>query len=181
MSQKNKDELVQLLRSLKIAEFNEARPNDKSFLLDLSEVDLSGLQLSDADLSNADLTGADFGEAELASVKFTNSDLTSVNFARTSITESLFIDAVLNGTKFIGARVSNSEFADSDMSGADFSDCDLTNSDLTAALNLPMCKFDAYTIWPDLELLPEDFDAEYIQDLASLNDEEDSTETVYDY
>ena len=50
---------------------------------------------------------------------------------------------------------------------------------MTGAVNLSACRFDEDTVWPDPELLPEDFDAHYSADLSSLQDDEDVSISDY--
>ncbi len=63
------------------------------------------------------------------------------------------------------------------MAGGVFLESDLTNSDFAGAFNLNACRFDEETVWPDLDMLPEDFDPTYSDDLSSLKDEDDEDET----
>lgn len=176
-----KDELIQLLRNGFIDEFNETRPCDKDGLFDLTELDLRGTEIIGANLSNADLSGSDFSETELVNVGFSNSDLTSANFSKTVIKNSDFIRATLIGTKFNGSKVEECDFTEADFSGADLSDADLSNSDLCYADNLTETIFDSYTMWPDADSLPEDFEPEYMEDLSSLKDDDDLFENDYAY
>ena len=67
------------------------------------------------------------------------------------------------------------------MAGAVFNEADLTDSDLSNAENLEATRFDDGTIWPDLDKMPDDFDSTYVQDLSSLNDEEDEMGSELDY
>ena len=41
------------------------------------------------------------------------------------------------------------------------------------------CRFDDETVWPDTDMLPEDFDSTYSDDLSSLKDDDDSTPSDY--
>ena len=59
------------------------------------------------------------------------------------------------------------------MAGCIFEETDLTDSDLSNSENLAACRFDSETIWPDSDLLPEDFDGVYSDDTSALKDEED--------
>ena len=49
----------------------------------------------------------------------------------------------------------------------------LTNSDLTSAVNLNASRYDEDTIWPDEDMLPEDFDGTGHKDLSALQDDEE--------
>jgi uncharacterized protein YjbI with pentapeptide repeats len=169
----SREDLIELLKNGDFKEFNEVRSNDEVDLLDFSETDFSGMELTGVNFSNTDLSGADFCEGNISGADFTNSDLTSANFARSSVQNSNFTETLLNGTKFNGAEILRSDFADADMSGADFSEADLNSSDFSLSQNLDMCIFNSYTMWPDSDKLPEDFNAEYIEDLSSLKDDED--------
>ena len=177
---RSKDELVELLKEHRIDEFNESRPLVEDATWDFTEIDLSGIELTGANFSYADLTGSDFGEAVLNEVDFTGCDLTSVNFSRANISAANFSNTIMNGTKFNSSTVEDSDFADADLSGTDFSDADLSSSDFALAQNMSMCRFDSYTVWPEQDALPEDFESEYIEDLASLSDEDDSSDG-YDF
>ena len=61
------------------------------------------------------------------------------------------------------------------MAGCILSESDLSNSDLTAALNLNAARYDEDTIWPDDDMLPEDFDGASHKDLSALQDDEDES------
>ena len=85
----------------------------------------------------------------------------------------------MNGADCSYAEMTYCNFTDADMAGCIFSESDLSNSDLSASVNLHACRFDEDTVWPDNELMPEGFDAQYSDDLSSLKDDEDSV--VGDY
>ena len=59
------------------------------------------------------------------------------------------------------------------MAGCILSETDLSNSDLTASVNLHASRYDDDTIWPDDDMLPEDFDVTNHRDLSALQDDED--------
>lgn len=164
-----KDTAIELLENGEIERFNEERPYDENALLDLSEVDFSGFDISGLNLSCADLNDTNFAEAELVDVNFSNSDLTSAIFLRASISDADFTGANLNGVNFTGATC-KANFSDADLSGADFSDGDFSESDFGLSVNMSMCKFDKYTIWPDSTDLPDDFDSEYVDDSLEEDD-----------
>lgn len=181
MTKKNKDELFQLLKNGLIDEFNEYRAEDSELLIDLSEIDIKGTDLPGINLSNTDLTGSDLSECDLTDADFANSNLTSVKFTGSVIKQANFTKTVLAGAKFNSTPVFDCAFAEADMGGADFSESDLTGSDFSIAENLAECIYDSYTIWPDSDYLPDNFDPEYIEDLSCLKDDDDFAEADYGY
>jgi len=170
------ENLFDLLKNGEIDEFNQEIENCED---DLTESDFAGVEADGANFKEQDLSGSDFSEAVLSNSSFDECDLSSATFARADLTGVTFNGAVLNGTKFNNANISSCDFTDADLSGADFSEADLSGSDLSLSLNLNQCSFDKYTVWPDSDNLPADFDADYQEDLASLNDEE--AESNQDY
>lgn len=175
-----KDELIELLRNKSFDEFNASIDCTAEDLYDLTESDLSGIELSNVNFINVDLSGSDFSESELNNVNFTNSDLTSVIFSRSTISHCNFTDAILMGTKLCSCSIEDTDFTDADLSGADFSESDASSSDFALSENMSLCNFDSCTIWPDSDKLPEDFDSEYIEDLASLSDDGDEIPADYE-
>lgn len=175
MSDYAKEELWELIKKSP-DEFNTWKEGQEN--VDLSELDFSYLALNEVDFSNADLNSSSFADAQLSSINFKGADLTSVDFTRANVLESDFSEAVLTGADYSYATVTYCNFTDADMAGGIFMESDLSNSDLSASFNLNACRFDETTIWPDAEMLPEDFDATYSDDLSSLKDdeEEDSLE-----
>jgi len=171
-----KDTAIELLSNGDISQFNEERPYDENDLFDLSETDFSGVDLSGANLSYADLNDTNFTESEFSDVNFSNSDLTSAIFLRSTISDVDFSGANLNGVSFTSANC-KANFADADLSGADFSDGDFAESDFGLSVNMSMCKFDKYTVWPDDALLPDDFDSTYVGD--ATDDEDDTSPSDY--
>lgn len=175
---KSKDELIDLIINDSEA-FNEYMLENKEAGIDLSEVDLTAVELKDLTFTNIDFTSSTFSESHLLSVKFEECDLTSCDFTRTNVTECDFSNSILNGTDFSYAVVDYCNFNEADMAGAIFQEADLTNSDLSTSYNLNACRFDDATIWPDSDMLPDNFDGMYSSDLSSLRDDDD--EVVSDY
>ena len=171
----SKEELANLLIN-DIATFNK-EINGK--VVDLSEMDFSGINIEGAVLDNIDLTSSSFADSNLIDVKFLGCDLTSVDFNRANLVECSFNESILNGTDFSYSKVDYCNFADADLAGAIMLDADFTNSDFTACENLSASRFDDSTIWPDNEYLPEDFDAVYSKDLSSLEDDDDMAVSDY--
>ena len=170
------ENLFDLLKKGEVEEFNS---EVASFDEDLTESDFSGLETEGASFKEHDLSGSDFSEANLSNVSFEGCDLTGATFARAELSGVLFNGAVLNGTKFNNSNISYCDFTDADLSGADFSEADVSESDLSLSLNLNQCSFDKFTVWPDSDKLPADFEGDYQEDLASLNDEENEGQQDY--
>lgn len=168
---KTKDDLVGLLRNGFCEEFNEQRSYDEESLLDLTEADLRGQEVSQVNMSYADLSGSDLSDTELNNVDFSYSDLSSIDFTGSILKNCDLSNATLAGAKFNSANIIDCTFTDADMTGADFSEADLSKTDLSDSVNLSQCNFNSFTVWPDPECLPDDFDSEYIEDLSSLTDD----------
>lgn len=176
MSEYTKEELYELIKKSP-QEFNDWKVAQEK--IDLSEMDFSYLTLSDVDFSDVDLNGSSFADSHLTSVKFISADLTAAEFTRATVLESDFSEALSTGADYSYAKVNYCNFTDADMAGCIFQESDLTNSDFAGSYNLTACRFDEETVWPEQEMLPEDFDATYNDDLSSLKDEDDSS--VGDY
>lgn len=176
MSEYTKEELYELIKKTP-QEFNDWKASQEK--IDLSEMDFSYLTLSDIDFSDVDLNGSSFADSHLTSVKFVGADLTAAEFTRATVLESDFSEALSTGADYSYAKVNYCNFTDADMAGCIFQESDLTNSDFAGSYNLIACRFDEETVWPEQEMLPEDFDSTYNDDLSSLKDEEDSA--VGDY
>ena len=173
----SKEELIELLTTDSEA-FNKEIKSVKGGA-DLTESDFANISLEGVIFDNTDLTSSSFADANLTNVKFDGCNLTSVDFTRANLVECSFNESVLNGTDFSYAKVDFSNFSDADMAGSIFQSADLSNSDFTMAENLSACRFDEDTIWPDNDLLPEDFDTNYSSDLSSLKDDDDYEQTDY--
>ncbi len=165
------ENFIDLLVNGEVEEFNKVIHSGDC---NLTECDFQGLEIIGVDFSNLDISGCNFSETTLENVNFENCDLNTTIFSRANISNCSFANAVLNGTSFSNAQVTYCDFTDSDLSGCDFIEADLSDSDMSLALNMNKCIFDKFTIFPDSDKLPSDFDSSYEDDLASLNEEDDS-------
>ena len=159
------------------AEFNDYR--EVMGELDLSEMDFSGTNLAEIDFTNCDLSGSSFSEAHLTECKFQNCDLTSCDFTRSNLVECDFSESLLNGTDYSYAPVSYCNFTDADMAGAILIESDLSGSDFSASDNLNATRFDESTVFPDFDLLPDEFDTSSTRDLSSLEDDDEANISDY--
>ena len=167
-----KDELVSLIERNPI-QFNEWKKG-KEDEIDLSEVDFSNIVLREIDFSGVDLNSSSFADSDLSLVNFSDADLTAVDFTRASIVECDFTDCILASADCSYAQMTYNTFPGADMAGCILSETDLSNSDLSSSENLASARYDADTQWPDADMLPEDFDSEYSDDLSALKDEEEA-------
>lgn len=170
------ENLFDLLKNGEIEEFNSQMSEN---IDDLTESDFSGIEADGIEIKEQDLSGSNFTEVNLFNSSFEGTDLSSATFARSELNGVSFANAILNGTKFNNAIISACDFTDADLSGADFSEADLSGSDLSLSLNLNQCSFDKFTVWPDSDALPADFESDYKEDLASLNDDESESNQDY--
>ena len=166
-----KEELINLIFT-NVDAFND-EIKQASGAIDLSETDFSGISLDGIEFVNVDLTSSSFADSHLTEVKFDGCDLTSVDFTRANLVECSFNESVLNGTDFSYSKTDYCNFSEADMAGSILNEADLTNSDFSCSYNLSACRFDDETVWPESDLLPDDFDAVYSDDLSSLRDEDD--------
>ena len=177
MAQLTKDEIFDLIKN-NPDEYNEWKSKQEEEI-DLSELDFSHISLENINFEDADLNACSFSDSHLVNVNFDNTDLTTAEFTRAKVEECDFSNALLTGADLSYASITYSNFTDSDMAGCVFQETDLTNSDLAGSYNLSACRFDEDTIWPDPEMLPEDFDSSYTADIASLEDDEESDNMDY--
>ena len=175
---KSKDELVELILN-DSEEFNNFMCDNEDTGIDMSEIDLSNSEIRDVVFKNMDFTSSTFSDSHLFNVQFIECDLTSSDFTRTNLTECDFSNSVLNGTDFSYSVLDYCNFNEADMAGAIFGESDLSNSDLSTSFNLNACRFDDGTIWPDNDMLPDNFDGMYSSDLSSLQDDEDNEVSDY--
>lgn len=170
MGQYTKEELYELIKKSP-QEFNNWKDQQED--VDLSELDFSYLTLSDINFSDTDLNSSSFADTHLSSMNFKGADLTSIDFTRATIVESDFTEATLTGADYSYAKINYCNFTDADMAGGVFQESDLSDSDFAGSFNLNACRFDEETIWPEIDMLPEDFDSTYSDDLSLLKDEEE--------
>jgi uncharacterized protein YjbI with pentapeptide repeats len=174
----SKEELFEMIVNSP-QEFNDWKKGQTDEL-DLSELDFSSHTLENVNFENADLNGSSFADCHLTEVNFANTDSTSVDFTRTTLIECDFSDSLLTGADFSYAKANYCNFSDADMAGVIFQETNLENSDLSGTVNLNACRFDEDTVWPEQDMLPEDFDGKYSDDLSSLKDNDDENQ-VGDY
>lgn len=167
-----KDELLSLIEKSP-EKFNEWKQGADEEI-DLSEIDFSGMVLKEINFSGADLNSSSFADCDLSLINFSDTDLTSVDFTRANAVECDFTDSLLSGADCSYAQITYSNFAGCDMAGCILSETDLSNSDLSSAENLSSARFDNDTVWPDTDMMPEDFDSECHDDLSALKDEDDA-------
>jgi uncharacterized protein YjbI with pentapeptide repeats len=177
----NKDIFYQYLRNGMIDEFNSSRPNDKDEILDLTEIYLRNMTLSNLNLSNVDLSGSDFSESEILEGNFSQSILSSVNFSHSIIENSNFAEVIFEGSLLNKSKIINCDFSSSDMNGANICGTDLSGSDLSICHNLMKAIYDADTIWPDEECLPDDFNPQYEINFAEFENNEEFMEDQFSF
>ena len=171
MSQYTKEELVDLIINDSSA-FNDYRASfDEE--IDLTETHFNNCTLSDLNLNNIDFSGSTFSDSEIS---FSDCDLTSVDFTRASIVECDFSESLLTGADLSYATISYCNLTETDVAGATFNGTEFSNTDLTATDNIHACRFDEDTIWPDSDMMPDDFDGTYSGDLSMLKDDEDDAQ-----
>ncbi|MFI7643090.1 pentapeptide repeat-containing protein [Nonomuraea sp. NPDC049400] len=142
-------EVIGILRQGPFA-FNQWRADHAEEELDLSGVDLRGLDLdkmvfagadlSGADLSRvsargaifsgADLTGANLAGADLTGAGFGYSELVNASIAFTRLGSAMIQPAILTGAVFTGAVLQHTSFRECDLTDVDLRGCDLSTLDL---------------------------------------------------
>ncbi len=147
--------------------------------IDLTEIDFSNATIEKVDFTNCDLSGSSFADTTLSLLNFTDANLESVDFTRANVVECDFSGSLLNGTNFNFSILNYCNFTDADMVGCVLTEADLTDSDLSACENLTACRFDETTIWPDIDMLPEDFDTTSTHDLSALRDDDEPQREEY--
>lgn len=177
MGNYTKDDLYNLIKKSP-QEFNEWKAAQDEEI-DLSETDFSYLTLDNVDFSDVDLNASSFADSHLSLVNFNNADLTAAEFTRATVLECDFSEAIMSGVDYSYATVHYCNFTDADLAGSVFQESDLSNSDFAGSFNLNACRFDEETIWPEPEMLPEDFDSTYNDDLSSLKDDDDTVSEEY--
>ncbi len=169
----SKEELAELIIKNPEEYYSYKKTADE---LDLTELDFSNITLDKIDFSNTELAGTSFTDAHLANCNFSGSELKAADFIRANVIECEFSESVLNGTDFSYALINYCNFTDADMAGCIVKEADLSDSDFSASLNLSATRADDTTIWPDNEMLPDDFDTNYTKD-----DNEEEETSISDY
>lgn len=172
-----KDDLIQLILKEDIEGFNALKEKNNISSFDLSEVDFNGLTLNNINLNGVDLNGANFGESSLEGADLTDANLTSANFSGANLQYCNFNNSNLSGVHFCRATIIEADFSEANLNGSDLREADLTGSDLSTSVNLPQTKFDKFTVWPDNQHLPDDFDTNYN---ASYGYEDNYEEKMFD-
>ena len=170
----SKEELAELILK-NPEEYNKYKKNYGEEL-DLTELDFSNVSLEGIDFSNTELAGTSFIDSHLSNVSFAQADLNAADFTRANIIECDFSESILNGADFNYATASYCNFTDADMAGCIVKEADLSDSDFSASLNLSATRADDTTIWPDNDLLPDDFDTNYAKE-----GEDEEEESAQDY
>lgn len=171
-----KDELLTMIQNTP-EKFNEWKRETEE--VDLSEVDFSNMSLNEIDFSDVDLNSSSFADASLSSVNFAGADLTAVDMTRAVITQCDFTDSTLVGADCSYAEMTYCNFADCDFAGTVLAETDLSFSELYASVNLSSARYDNDTVWPEDDLLPEDFDGICKDDLSALKDDDDTVAGDY--
>lgn len=78
-----------------------------SYRLDLSYLDLQGMDFSNTDLSYVNLTGVNFAGANLTDSDLSHSNLTGVNFSGADLTNATISHSIITGITGIGATVTD--------------------------------------------------------------------------
>ena len=177
MTQHSKEELTDLILN-NPSLFNELREQEQEEF-DLTESRFDNCNLSDINLTNIDFSGSSFSDSELSCVSFVDCDLTSTDFTRANLSECDFSESLLTGADLSYATIDYCNFTETEVTGATFNGTTFSNTDLTTTENLSACRFDEDTIWPDADMLPDDFDGTYSGDLSMLKDEEDTLQQDY--
>ena len=86
-----------------------------------------------------------------------------------------FTVSLLTGADCSYAEMTYCNFTDCDMAGCVLSETVLTSSDLTASENLASARYDNDTVWPDDDMMPDEFDTVCKDDLSALKDDDDSS------
>jgi uncharacterized protein YjbI with pentapeptide repeats len=97
-----KEELIALLKSGKIEEFNRVRLARE---IDLAGASLRGANLDGVNLTRANLTGADLNEADLTGACLIRADLNEANLTGADLTGANLTEARLIGANLAGANL----------------------------------------------------------------------------
>jgi uncharacterized protein YjbI with pentapeptide repeats len=128
--ERSKQELLDLLRSGRIKEFNRVRPYpfvDLS-LARLALVDLRGATLSGVNLEGAKLTGTNLSAVDLSGANLSGASLTGADLRRDDLR-----GANLSGAYLWGANLTHADLMGTNLTGANLRRANLSGADLRGA------------------------------------------------
>ena len=149
-----KEEMVAMLKR-SVDEWNEWRKDNPHTIANLDKVDLSNLNLegidlhdvtlleanlSGSNLSNSTISDAYFISANLSSVKLSCSVIINSNFANANMNRLRIDDSELNNVEFIGADLRFSYFVNSKFGKIDFTESNLNGTRFIKS-TLTICNF----------------------------------------
>lgn len=114
-----------------VTEWNLYRIQNRKFIPDLSEVDLSGVDLFGANLNNADLIDTKFKASSLIHTEFKMADLTRADFGNAVLNQAQLSYATLYNANFFNADLTDTNLEDANLMGADLCGTDLTGANLS--------------------------------------------------
>jgi len=170
-----KDRLIEYILNEEVDTFNETVESESDAVkgMDFSEGAFGGLNLPNINLSSLDLTGSDFSESNLEGADITESTLVSVNFTGANLQYCNFNNSNLSGAILTCSNLTETDFSEANFNGTDLRETDLSEADLSTSYNLSQTKFDKFTIWPDSNNLPDDFDIDTSKTIDELEDFQD--------
>ena len=121
----SREELIGLLRSGNVSEFNALRNREGKGV-----IDLGGANLRDADLSGAKLNGANLSWAHLSGANLSGANLSGGIMNRAELNGANLSGANLRDADLSGAKLNGAKLSEADLSGADLSEADLRNAKL---------------------------------------------------
>jgi uncharacterized protein YjbI with pentapeptide repeats len=132
------EELLELLKTGKVEQFNNSRIEHTTIYPDLSnanlsKANLSNANLSKANLSNADLTGTRLKSADLSYVNLSGADLSNASLSNASLSNASLSNARLVGANFSRANLSNADLTGAILVAANLSNARLTDANLSGA------------------------------------------------
>lgn len=149
----HKDDNLQRNKLLSIASGDKDASNQDWACLDLSGLDLDGIDFSNClmeqvNLTGASLIGANFTGAILARSDLSKANCSQANFEQTNLGASIFNETIFSGASFNESKLSKSEFIS----------CTFTHSSIkqpeALEIKINQCDFTSSKIenWPFLEL-----------------------------
>ncbi len=96
--------------------------------LDLSSLNMAGLELAEADLSGCNLTGSCLADAHLSLANLSGAELLNADLSRANLTHVVLDHALCQGATFTGANLSGASMFQTDCTGATFASADMSGS-----------------------------------------------------